>query len=284
MEEDHFRKTIGEFLKTRRSSLSPSQFGLPEGHTRRRTPGLRREEVAQLADVSTTWYTWLEQGRKVSASSEVLKRLAEALQLTIAEREYLYLLAGKYISPLRDLSEFQVTPAFMHLVTATPYPFLAIGPENRLIAWNAAACTILTDFSLLLPEEMQVLWLLFMHPAFRTKIINWEQSTKATLSFFRKIYDRFADQPWYSELVEALMKRSEEFAKWWPLHEVASKNRLQLEIVHPTMGILYFEILTFTQMNDLENLMCCIYMPVPGTQTAERLAEWHQVNSTDTRI
>ncbi|MGF7029325.1 transcriptional regulator with XRE-family HTH domain [Paenibacillus mucilaginosus] len=156
MEASHQRKAIGEFLKTRRSGLSPKQMGLPEGYTRRRTPGLRREEVAQLADVSVTWYTWLEQGREVSASAEVLDRLASALQMRPAEREYLYQLAGRY-NPSQREGAAQLTPAFKQLVNSTPYPFFVIGPENRLVAWNETACEIFTDFSALPPEGMQML-------------------------------------------------------------------------------------------------------------------------------
>jgi len=284
MEASHQRKAIGEFLRRRRTSLSPKQLGLPEGYTRRRTPGLRREEVAQLADVSLTWYTWLEQGRDVAASPEVLDRLAAALHLTPAERQYLYVLTGRYASLERDLSVYQLSPAFEQLVHNTPYPFFVIGPENRLIAWNAIASEVLTDFSELPPENMQMMRLAFLQPEFRTKIVNWEQSTKVALSFYRKLYDRSADQPWYAKLINELMEKSEEFAEWWPLHEVADKNGLQVEIEHAVMGRLYFEIITFTQINDLENLMCCIYMPLPATQTAEKLAAWHHTNLTNTRI
>lgn len=259
--------------------MSPQQAGLPAGHTRRRTPGLRREEVAQLADVSMTWYTWLEQGREVSASAEVLDRLSAALKLTATERQYIYLLAGRYTPPARDLSEYRLSPAFMNLVRCTPYPFFVIGPQNRLIAWNAEACGIFADFSLIPPEDRQMLSLVFLHPAFRTKIVNWESSTKVALSFYRKVYDPAADQPWYTELTESLMERSAEFAAWWPLHEVADKNGMQVEIEHEVMGRLHFEIITFNQINDLENLMCCIYMPVPGTLTEERLATWRQKHS-----
>ncbi|WP_163878424.1 helix-turn-helix transcriptional regulator [Paenibacillus favisporus] len=274
MEAGLNRKAIGDFLKARRAQLTPEQFGLPQGHTRRRTPGLRREEVAQLADLSITWYTWLEQGREVSASPEVLDRLSSALQLSPTEREYLYLLAGRYPVPSRDMSAYRLSPAFMNLVTSTPYPFFVIGPENRLIAWNELACEILTDFSAIPPEDMQMLRLTFMHPAFRTKIINWEPSTKIALSFYRKLYDRSAGQPWYTRLIEELTTSSKEFAEWWPLHEVAEKNGLRIEVKHPAMGHLHFEIITFTQINDLENLMCCIYMPLPETRTPEKLEAW----------
>ncbi|MCZ8520997.1 MULTISPECIES: helix-turn-helix transcriptional regulator [Paenibacillus] len=284
MEANHNRKAIGEFLKKRRSCLSPEQTGLPRGYTRRRTPGLRREEVAQLADVSTTWYTWLEQGREVAASAEVLGRLASALQLNTAERQYLYLLSGRYASPARDLSEYRLSPAFSSLVMNTPYPFLVIGPENRLIAWNPVACAILADYSMVPPEGRQMLRLAFTHPAYRTRIVNWEQTTRVALSFYRKVYDRSADQQWYIELAEALAEESREFAEWWPLHEVADKNGLQVEIRHESLGLLFFEIITFNQINDLENLMCCIYMPLPGTQTEEKLMAWHQSGAAAPRL
>ncbi|AFC30687.1 hypothetical protein PM3016_3882 [Paenibacillus mucilaginosus 3016] len=283
MEASHQRKAIGEFLKTRRSGLSPKQMGLPEGYTRRRTPGLRREEVAQLADVSVTWYTWLEQGREVSASAEVLDRLASALQMRPAEREYLYQLAGRY-NPSQREGAAQLTPAFKQLVNSTPYPFFVIGPENRLVAWNKTACEIFTDFSALPPEGMQMLRLIFLHPAFRAKVVNWEHTTKVAISFFRKVYDRCADQLWYNRLVREMTEQSREFAEWWPLHEVADKNGLQVEMEHASMGRLQFEIITFTQINDLDHLMCCIYMPVPDTPTAAKLADWQHAKTAKPRI
>ncbi|MDQ6423090.1 helix-turn-helix transcriptional regulator [Paenibacillus sp. LHD-117] len=268
------RKAMGDFLKARRESLSPEQLGLPKGYTRRRTPGLRREEVAQLADLSTTWYTWLEQGRDVATSPDVLERLSTALQLTNAEREYLYLLAGRYSGAPLDLSEYNFSPAFLNLVTNTPYPFFVTGPENRLIAWNESACAIMTDFSLIPLEDRQMMRLFCMHPAFRTRIVNWEQSVKTALSFYRKVYDRSADQYWYTSLIENLKVQSKEFAEWWPLHEVAYRNGITMEIQHPSMGRLHFEIISFSPVNNLENLMCCIYMPIPGSQTSEKLAAW----------
>ncbi|UUZ86810.1 helix-turn-helix transcriptional regulator [Paenibacillus sp. P26] len=265
-------------------SYHRSSSGSPEGHTRRRTPGLRREEVALLADVSLTWYTWLEQGREVSASADVLERISDALRLTPAEREYLLLLTGRYASRPRDVSEYRLTPAFRYLVDTTPYPFFVIGPRNRLIAWNAIAGEILTDFAAIPAEERIMLKLSFLHPAYRAKVVNWEQSTKIALSFFRKSYDLSASEAWYTDLVKELKKQSKEFCEWWTLHEVADKNGMTVEIRHPGMGDLHFEIITFNQINDLDHLMCCIYSPIPGTQTAEKLAAWHNGLAMTTRL
>jgi len=268
------RKSIGEFLKNRRSRISPKQFDLPEGCTRRRTPGLRREEVAGLAKVSITWYTWLEQGREISASSEVLERVASVLQLTKAERQYLRLLTGKEAASTAESTELQLPSAFRQLLDHIRYPAFAIGPGSQLVGWNAMACEILTDFSSVPFEEREMLRLAFLHPAFRSRIVNWEQSSQSALSYFRKAYDRYADEAWYAKLVRELKEASREFAEWWPLHEVANKNGLHVEIKHPSMGLLYFEIVTVNRINELENLLCSIYTPVPGTETAEKLDAW----------
>ncbi|MFD0589722.1 helix-turn-helix transcriptional regulator [Paenibacillus sp. GCM10027627] len=270
------RKLMGDFLKARRASLSPDQLGLPDGFTRRRTPGLRREEVAQLADLSTTWYTWLEQGRDVAASSEVLERLSDALQLNNAEREYLYQLAGKTPSNSLDRSVNQFSPAFMDLVTNSPHPFFVTGPENRLIAWNDFACTLFTDFALIPIEDRQIMKLLCTSPAFQTRIVNWEKAVKVALSFYRKVYDQASDQRWYTSLIEDLKVQSKEFSEWWSLHEVADRSGLTIDIDHPSMGRLNFEIFSFSQVNNFQNLICCMYIPIPGTQTAEKLAAWKQ--------
>lgn len=279
---DHQRKILGGFLKARRSNLSPKLVGLPEGHTRRRALGLRREEVAQLADVSLTWYTWLEQGREISASDEVLNRLAEALRLTLEERQYMYGLAGKSSPPVNHQSEYILSPAFLNLVNSTPHPYLVVGPHNRLIAWNAMACEIYTDFSALPSKDLQMMRLIFLHPAFRSKVVNWESASKMVLAYYRKLYDQSADQQWYADLIKGLTEQSKEFREMWQLHEVGDKNGMQVEIEHASMGRLHFEVLTFA--HDHMNVTSCIYVPRSDTETAYKLAAWQNSIATKARI
>ncbi|MCJ8014130.1 helix-turn-helix transcriptional regulator [Paenibacillus sp. KQZ6P-2] len=267
------RKLLGNFLKSHRNRISPEQAGLPVGHTYRRTPGLRREEVAHLANVSITWYTWLEQGREVSASPEVLDSIGRVLDLTAAEREYMHKLAGRYVTQEQSTARHKLTPAFTQMVQDMPYPCVALGAQNELIAWNDLACKILIDFSLLPAEERIMLRLNFLNAELRSKIVNWEQANQISLAFFRKLYAPYSNQEWHIRLVDELITGSKEFSEWWVKHEVAEKNGLQVEIRHPVAGHMHFEIITFNQINDLEGTMCCLYAPLPGSGTAEKLLQ-----------
>lgn len=271
MEDQLQRKSLGDFLKTRRASLSPQAFGFRDGFSRRRTPGLRREEVAQLAGVSLTWYTWLEQGREMSASHEVLESIGNALQLTPAERQYLHRLNGRQ-APQATPEASPLTEAFLEMVRTMPHPFFVIDPRNRLVAWNTLACELVMDFAAVPEEERVMLKLIFLHPMFRERVVNWEQSTKLALAYYRKHYDLIVDQGWYTDLVSELQARSELFADWWARHEVGEKNGMRVDIAHPDLGLLRFEVVTFSQINDLEAYICCMYVPLPGSGTAEKLA------------
>ncbi|MFD0714125.1 helix-turn-helix domain-containing protein [Paenibacillus sp. GCM10027626] len=135
------RKILGNFLRSHRNRLSPEQVGLPTGHTYRRTPGLRREEVAHLANVSITWYTWLEQGREVTASPEVLNSIAHVLGLTSPEREYMHKLAGRYVAQERSTQQHKLTPAFKQMVQSMPYPCVRLLRVTQLplraVDWSA---------------------------------------------------------------------------------------------------------------------------------------------------
>jgi hypothetical protein len=219
----------------------------------------------------------------VSASTEVLDSIADVLNLTVTEREYMHKLAGRYIPQKKMSSEHTLTPAFHQMVQNMPYPCLALGQQNELIAWNALASEILIDFSLIPPEERIMLRLNFLNTDLRNKVVNWEHANKISLSFFRKLYDHDSDQEWYNRLIHELMAASHEFAEWWSKHDVAEKNGLQVEIKHPDTGQMHFEIITFNHINDLEGTMCCMYVPVPGTGTTEKLEHLKNMKTTNPR-
>lgn len=283
MDNQKFRKLLGDFLKSHRQRTSPESAGLPSGHTYRRTPGLRREEVAGLANVSMTWYTWLEQGREVSASPEVLESIGRVFKLTETEREYMHKLAGHYVLKENNSSESHVTPAFMQMIQNMSYPCIALGTKNEVIAWNASACEIFIDFFLLPPEERIMLRLIFFNDELSRKVANWEQAKQTSVAFFRKAYAPYSDQEWYTKLIRELQSKSKEFTEWWTKHEIAEKTGRQVTILHPEAGRLEFEIITFLQIHEIEGIMCCMYAPIPGTGTAEKLVQLQNSKQTDSR-
>src|SRR5215831_1553722 len=166
-------RRLGSYLRDRRSKLDPTAFGLPP--ERRRTPGLRREEVAQRANISPTWYTWLEQGRGGAPSADVLDRIARALMLTDAEREHLFLLGLGRPPDVRYQTHEGVTPRLQRVLDALEFsPAVVSTATWDIVAWNRAAAAVLTDYSALAPEQRNVLRLVFCDPRVRAAQLDWE--------------------------------------------------------------------------------------------------------------
>jgi transcriptional regulator with XRE-family HTH domain len=280
MSQELQRKTLGDFLKARRTQLTPKQVGLPDGHTRRRTAGLRREEVAQLANISNTWYTWLEQGRDVTVSADVLDSISKALRLSELERQHLYRLSSKFLTFPLEKQQRSLSPSFKLFMENTPYPMCVTGENLEVFAWNKAAKLILFDFDAIPPKERVMIRLYFSEEA-KLKINNWEEIARYAISVFRKTYDVHAAEPFYKEIVEDLMESSSEFREWWPLHQIQDTASIFLEVNHPQAGKLVFDSTTFHQVDDNQNILCCIYAPVPHTQTVERIEKlFHPLKKT----
>src|SRR6202012_441054 len=175
---------LGTYLKDRRAKLDPASFGLPL--TRRRTPGLRREEVAQRAHVSATWYTWLEQGRGGAPSADVLDRIARALMLTDAEREHLYLLGLGRPPQLRYRPIEGITPRLQRVLDALEFsPAIVKTATWDVVAWNSAAASVLTDYDALAAEQRNILRLMFLDPRARAMQTDWESVARFVVSSFR---------------------------------------------------------------------------------------------------
>src|SRR5690242_2532234 len=194
MQKSDQREALADFLRKRRASLSPAEVGLPAG-LRRRTPGLRREEVAQLANIGISWYVWLEQGREVHPSVQVLECLAQALRLTPNERRHLFLLAGQPLPPPLSPAEENVGPALHQLLDdLNPSPAYILGRRYDYLAWNRAAdalfaiSDILADTSS--PHAQNMVWRLFTSPTTRARP-NWEMVARATLAEFRTASARY---------------------------------------------------------------------------------------------
>ncbi|MBT2384033.1 helix-turn-helix transcriptional regulator [Streptomyces sp. ISL-11] len=233
------RRALAEFLRSRRERLTPRAAGILAG-PRRRTPGLRREEVAQLSGVSVTWYTWLEQAREISVSRQVLESLARALMLDAPERRHLFALAGEP-PPERAPAEGP-GPALQRLVDALdPHPAYCLDAHWNLVAWNRAEAALIGDPAALPPERRNLLRLVFTDPALRTLLADWPGQARHLLAQFRADARRRVGDPDLEHLTDGLRRESEEFAAWWEAHDVADFRAGRWVFRHPGAGLLTFD-------------------------------------------
>lgn len=268
--EEERRKELADLLRTRRERLTPELFGLPR-RGRRRTPGLRREDVAELIDVSVTWYTWLEQGRAIHISLEVAERLARVLQLNADERSHFFQLARQ---PLPASSAFSgaVRPAFRDMLSALePAPAHIRDARWNVLAWNSAE-TVLDDWGAYPIEERNVVWHHFAHPRLRRLMVNWEQEARTLLALFRMASAQHLDDPWFATMVERLQQVSPEFRQWWTLHEVQQQRELSITFSHPDAGLLILQPVTVQFTYDRQ-LFMRVLLPLPETDAEARLAQ-----------
>jgi transcriptional regulator with XRE-family HTH domain len=273
MSDEQRRHDLADFLRTRRMRVSPEQAGLIRAG-RRRTPGLRREEVAQLANVSVSWYTLLEQGRAIRPSREVLQSIADALQLTSDEQHHLFLLADQ--QPLVDTypSDEQVGPVLRHLLDVlNPNPAYIMGRFWKYLAWNTAADQVLLLSRQLPPYEYNAIWRMFADPAIRQLCgPQWEQIAQKMLEEFRADSVGYAHAEWFKCLIADLQRVSPEFRAWWPRHDVRSRTDARKAINHPAVGCLMFEH-TALQVPAMPEVKIMIYTPLPETDTLEKLQQ-----------
>jgi transcriptional regulator with XRE-family HTH domain len=265
------RAELADFLRRRRESIKPGQVGLPSGG-RRRTPGLRREEVALLAGVGTTWYTWLEQGRDVRASLEVLEALARALSLSPAERTHLMLLGrGEEPPPCKYTTE-RVSATLKRLIENLGLnPAYVIGRRWDYLAWNDAARVILGDLDSIPRGERNHVWQYFMNPARREMFTDWDRGSRLMVARFRGDHARHLGDPAFEQLVAALRKSCPEFCREWKRHEVARSTPSRKEIQHPIAGMLVFEHAVLSPL-DVPDQRLVLYTPLPEQDTPAKLA------------
>ena len=266
------REQLADFLRTKRASLQPEDVGLPDGG-RRRTPGLRREEVALLAGVGATWYTWLEQGRDVRASLEVLEALSRALRLTPAERAHLILLGrGEQAKPCKAPPE-EVSPTLRRLVeNLGPGPVYLLGRRWDYIAWNKSFERVFSWEPGTEPLSRNHIWLWFMDPGRRTLCMaDWATSARLLVAKFRADSARNIGDPAFEELISALESSSPEFRKLWKRHEVAGSGLGRKELDHPLVGHLVFDHAVF-QHGDAGEQRLVVYSPASEQDTRAKLA------------
>ncbi|RLV09070.1 DNA-binding protein [Streptomyces griseocarneus] len=217
--DDVRRGELAAFLRSRRERVSPEQAGLPRG-PRRRTPGLRREEVAQLAAVGVTWYTWLEQARDIRVSAQVLDAIARALMLDRGERSHLFSLAGS-VDPLPG-TECAAVPASLRLMLDQLEPFPACVQNARydILAYNRPYGQLMCELDALPPEERNCMWLAFMNPEWRATLVERDEAVRVMAAKFRASMAEHLGDPAWKCLLKKLQDNSAEFRAIWERHEV----------------------------------------------------------------
>jgi transcriptional regulator with XRE-family HTH domain len=217
---DGRRSELAQFLRNRRARLTPADVGLPPG-VRRRTPGLRREEVAQLAGVGVTWYTWLEQGRPINASVQILDAIARTLRLDHAEREHLYRLAGMPAVPDPAPSDHVADATQMILDNLVPLPASVYNGRYDLVAWNRTYAALFPGMVEAPVAERNALWQMFTVPGCCAAIANKDAELPAMVATFRAAFGRHLGEPAWTGFVRRLSEASPAFARMWAEHDVA---------------------------------------------------------------
>jgi transcriptional regulator with XRE-family HTH domain len=265
------RHELSDFLRIRRSRISPAEVGLPAGG-RRRTPGLRREEVARLAGVSVTWYTWLEQERAIKVSASVVNNLARVLRLGSTERTELFLLALGHTT-LDDAPSHKekVSAGVQHILDHLDgVGALILGPRWDVLAWNRAARALYADFAALPPAERNLLWLVFTSPAMRSLFVDWPTIARDGVARFRVNYDRHAGEVRFARLIDKLKSVSLEFAQWWSRHDVLPLGEGLVRFNHPAVGQLLLDYVAFT-IADNPDLSLVTVTPVTKLDSVTKL-------------
>src|ERR1700728_238895 len=250
---------LGTYLKDRRAKLDPTAFGFPLA--RRRTPGLRREEVAQRANVSATWYTWLEQGRGGAPSADVLERIARGMMLTDVEREHLFLLGLGRPPEARYHAPEGITPRLQRLLDTLEYsPAFIRTATWDVIAWNRAAAAVLTDYSTLPDGQRNVLRMMFRDSRVRAAQPNWQSVARYVVASFRADVARAGAARNVQSLVDELCATSPEFAAMWRDNDVQGHGDGVKVLHHPIAGQLSMEFSGFA-VNGRPDLSMVIYNP-----------------------
>jgi transcriptional regulator with XRE-family HTH domain len=267
------RRELAGFLRSRRERIAPEQVGLPPA-IRRRTPGLRREEVATLAGVGVTWYTWLEQGRDINASPQVLDAVARTLLLDPHEREHLFRLAD--LPDGNGQAECKALPPTAQLLLdqLEPYPACIRNARYDILAYNPAFDALMGPLADLPFEERNSLWRMFTSSACRAATLDWEEGTRRMVAEYRAAMAAHVAEPAWKCLVSRLTQASPEFAELWERHEVASPENLTKRFLHPQAGLLKLNY-THLWLGQRLGTRMTTYTPA-DEQTEARLRDLHE--------
>jgi transcriptional regulator with XRE-family HTH domain len=274
MISDDRRREIADFLKIRRMRRQPEELGLPRGR-RRRTPGLRREEVATAAGVSAEWYTWLEQAREVHPSVDVLRRIGTALRLEPNETRHLLTLAGHAIASSGGDAPRAVSVSLrlQRLIDQLEYgPAWVFGERWDILAWNRPASVIHGDLAGLQGIERNALYQLFLGDRMRSMLENWDHHGRQCVAKLRAQYASRVDDPWFNELVTVLRTGSEQFEHWWNENDIETSQEGVKHYEHPEAGRLVFDFTVLEVLDErMASLRLITYVPAPGTGTREKM-------------
>lgn len=243
---DTRRKELGEFLQALRQRGTPEEYGFPAGQ-RRRTKGLRREEVAQLAGISATWYTWIEQGREVNVSSEALDRLAQALKLSRSERTYLFDMADRRDPRGTETEADQVPETLVGMLDNISIPAYIMGRTWDVLAWNRPAEALFSGWLDKLTAggpAPNLLRFVFQNPEARQFVVNWEVRARRLVAEFRADCRGRLEEPELQRLVNELSQASADFERFWKQHDVLERQGGQRAFNHPKKGNINFQQVT----------------------------------------
>jgi transcriptional regulator with XRE-family HTH domain len=265
------RAELSDFLRTRRARLSPDDVGLPNG-SRRRTPGLRREEVALLANIGSTWYTRLEQGLPINVSAEVLDAICHALRLSKDERKHLYVLAGQPLAHMPPHDDEVIGESVQRVLDALdPFPAIVRGRRYDVLAWNVATTRFFTDYSKAEGNERNLLWRFFV-AGYMCDLRDPEGAARKIVASFRSVAAKYTDDPSFAELIEELRANSPQFSKLWARHDVLDLVDGQKIYDHPLVGEVHLEHTNFLVPGHADMRMT-VYTAPAGSESERKLRE-----------
>lgn len=258
------RHELAAFLRARRAALAPDVVGLRPGLGRRRVRGLRREEVANLAGVSYSWYTRLEQGQDVSPTAEVVDSIGTALQLTEDEHRHLRRLAALPLGSVDDHADTIDEHTLRLLERLLPAPAYVIGPRSDYLAWNDALAAVFCDIATLPEGRRNVLWAMFTAPQVRTALVDWDEHARRVVGQFRAEAAAHPTDPQFAVLADELARSSPEFRHWWTGHQVVRAAGGAQQFRHPRVGLLHTHLMQL-RMLDRPSLKLIIHQPIDDT-------------------
>ncbi|MCU1466713.1 MAG: transcriptional regulator [Actinomycetia bacterium] len=272
--DDSARRTeLADFLRRRREAISPAEVGLHVGG-RRRTPGLRREEVAQLAGVGVTWYTWLEQARAIRVSENVLEALTRALRLDSHERAHLFNLAGAPSTAAVVESDTLDPAVALLLHRFGSYPASVTNARYDILAYNPSYAALMGDIESLPFDQRNILWLMFTSARTRKLLVDWEHATRRCVAQFRASYADHMSEPAWRSMVKRLQDASPEFGAYWEEHHVAAAANVVKQFRHPELGLLRFNATNMWLSQRVGNRMIVLTPADEATESAyPRLAQ-----------
>jgi len=262
---------LGHFLRKKREKLSPETVGI-KTYSRRRTPGLRREEVALLASIGLSWYTWLEQGKPISISYQSLKKIARALRLNQQEVRYVFSLANLVVPKENPRSDYIIESVANVINNLSFSPAFVLDQCFNIVLWNKALTLLFPDIELIPPEKCNLLTICFTSDAFRKMCVNWEDVCREILAKFRVSHGKYIGDPNFNRVIKYLRKKSSFFEQLWNEHYIAPEENMTKVFIHSELGALTFEHTAFTLAgNENTHLKMYIETPIPGSDSEAKI-------------